>query len=88
MPVVSRVKDPLLGEKEHIVSSPVFEIDNHYQPIKAIGRGAYGVVCSAIDLRTGEKVAIKKIINAFSKQVPLTHPPKQLKSSLFPEFPS
>jgi hypothetical protein len=22
-----------------------FEIDTHYQPIKAIGKGAYGVVC-------------------------------------------
>lgn len=22
-----------------------FEIDEHYQPIKAIGKGAYGVVC-------------------------------------------
>lgn len=22
-----------------------FEIDQHYQPIKAIGKGAYGVVC-------------------------------------------
>jgi mitogen-activated protein kinase 1/3 len=42
-----------------------FEIDQHYQPIKAIGKGAYGVVCSAKNLHTGEKVAIKKIANAF-----------------------
>ena len=42
-----------------------FEIDQHYQPIKAIGKGAYGVVCSAKNLQTGEKVAIKKIGNAF-----------------------
>lgn len=32
---------------------------------KAIGKGAYGVVCSAKNALTGEKVAIKKIGNAF-----------------------
>jgi serine/threonine protein kinase len=42
-----------------------FEIDEKYQPIKAIGKGAYGVVCSAKNQVTGEKVAIKKISNAF-----------------------
>jgi serine/threonine protein kinase len=42
-----------------------FEIDEKYQPIKAIGKGAYGVVCSAKNQLTGEKVAIKKISNAF-----------------------
>lgn len=30
-----------------------------------MGGGAYGVVCSALDTETGEKVAIKKIPNAF-----------------------
>eukprot|EP00198_Chlamydomonas_reinhardtii_P001516 XP_001690852.1 mitogen-activated protein kinase 3 [Chlamydomonas reinhardtii] len=42
-----------------------FEIDTRYVPIKAIGKGAYGVVASAKDSVTGEKVAIKKIGNAF-----------------------
>mmetsp|Transcript_42494 Transcript_42494/g.136317 ORF Transcript_42494/g.136317 Transcript_42494/m.136317 type:complete len:374 (+) Transcript_42494:402-1523(+) len=42
-----------------------FEIDRRYTPIKPIGKGAYGVVCSAKDAETGEKVAIKKISNAF-----------------------
>jgi serine/threonine protein kinase len=37
-----------------------FEIDEAYTPIKAIGKGAYGVVCSA-KLKDKEKVAIKKI---------------------------
>lgn len=40
-------------------------IDERYEPIKAVGKGAYGVVCSAHDGVTGEKVAIKKITNAF-----------------------
>ena len=43
----------------------LFEIDEKYVPIKPIGKGAYGVVCSAKDSETGEKVAIKKIANAF-----------------------
>jgi serine/threonine protein kinase len=30
-----------------------------------IGKGSYGVVCSAVDNYTGEKVAIKKINNVF-----------------------
>ncbi|PRW45211.1 mitogen-activated kinase 3 [Chlorella sorokiniana] len=46
-----------------------FEIDTKYQPIKAIGKGAYGVVCSAKHADTGEKVAIKKITNAFENLV-------------------
>jgi hypothetical protein len=33
--------------------------------LQAIGKGAYGVVCSAKNTLTGEKVAIKKIGNAF-----------------------
>lgn len=36
-----------------------FEIDEAYTPIKAIGKGAYGVVCSA--KHKDDKVAIKKI---------------------------
>jgi serine/threonine protein kinase len=30
-----------------------------------VGKGSYGVVCSAVDNFTGEKVAIKKIHNVF-----------------------
>ncbi len=30
-----------------------------------IGKGSYGVVCSALDTKTGEKVAIKRIMNVF-----------------------
>ena len=40
-----------------------------YAPIKPIGKGAYGVVCSARNVDTDEKVAIKKIANAFENAV-------------------
>ncbi|KAG8056121.1 hypothetical protein GUJ93_ZPchr0001g31073 [Zizania palustris] len=38
---------------------------NRYKIQEVIGKGSYGVVCSAIDVHTGEKVAIKKIHNIF-----------------------
>ncbi|GBG24484.1 Mitogen-activated protein kinase [Hondaea fermentalgiana] len=38
-----------------------FDIDDRYSFIKALGKGAYGVVCSTRDAKTGNKVAIKKI---------------------------
>lgn len=38
---------------------------NRYQIREIIGKGSYGVVCSAVDNFTGEKVAIKKITNVF-----------------------
>jgi serine/threonine protein kinase len=38
------------------------------QPIKGVGKGAYGVVCSARVAGRPEKVAIKKIQNAFENE--------------------
>jgi hypothetical protein len=38
---------------------------NRYTIKEVIGKGSYGVVCSAVDNYTGEKVAIKKINNVF-----------------------
>jgi len=42
-----------------------FVVDSHYDYIKLIGRGAYGVVVSAMDKKNDMKVAIKKVHNAF-----------------------
>ncbi|KAK4741733.1 hypothetical protein SAY87_025321 [Trapa incisa] len=38
---------------------------NRFRIQEVIGKGSYGVVCSAIDTHTGEKVAIKKIHDIF-----------------------
>ncbi|KAH6795558.1 hypothetical protein C2S51_036544 [Perilla frutescens var. frutescens] len=38
---------------------------SRYRIQEVIGKGSYGVVCSAIDTHTGEKVAIKKIHDIF-----------------------
>jgi len=53
------------GKHNFLLWKNLFEIDVKYVPIKAIGKGAYGVVCSARNTDTGEKCAIKKITNAF-----------------------
>lgn len=55
----------IAGKQAYTIWGTLFELDDKYVPIKAIGKGAYGVVCSAKNTVTGEKVAIKKIQNAF-----------------------
>lgn len=54
---------------QFLVCGSLFECPARYLPIKPIGKGAYGVVCSARNLETNEKVAIKKITNAFDNAV-------------------
>ncbi|KAG9129594.1 hypothetical protein Leryth_014439 [Lithospermum erythrorhizon] len=47
-----------------------FEVSSKYlPPIQPLGRGAYGMVCSALDSETKEEVAIKKIGNAFDNRI-------------------
>lgn len=67
------------GKACYTVWSSTFEIDDKYQPIKAIGKGAYGVVCSAKNLVTGEKVAIKKIGKAFDNLIDATRTLREIK---------
>ena len=52
-----------------LVCGQLFEVDAKYKPIKPIGKGAYGVVCSASNSVTNERLAIKKISNAFENVV-------------------
>ena len=42
-----------------------FIVDDRYEYLKKIGHGAYGVVVAAQDRTSGDKVAIKKVPNAF-----------------------
>ena len=49
-----------------LVCGTRFDVDRKYRLIKPIGHGAYGVVCSAQNIETGEMVAIKKITKAFA----------------------
>ena len=45
----------------HYLASTTFTIDRKYSDLKAIGKGSYGVVCSALDAQSGKRIAIKKI---------------------------
>ncbi|CAI9094147.1 OLC1v1029836C1 [Oldenlandia corymbosa var. corymbosa] len=54
----------------HDVFGDVFEVPSKYvPPISPIGRGYYGLLCSAVNAETGEKVAIKKICDAFDSRI-------------------
>lgn len=46
-------------------SNTVFTVDKRYSFLKVVGSGAYGVVISCHDSKTGKDVAIKKIPKAF-----------------------
>merc|ERR1712054_216330 len=54
--MVSAPDDPLVN----------FACDPRYDVQSLLGQGSYGVVCAAVDQRTGEPVAIKKMSNVFS----------------------
>ncbi|KAL8250594.1 hypothetical protein R6Q59_034287 [Mikania micrantha] len=69
------------SEGKHYFSmwKALFEIDTKYVPIKPIGRGAYGIVCSSVNRETNEKVAIKKIHNAFDNRIDALRTLRELK---------
>ncbi|MBA0605171.1 hypothetical protein Godav_017775 [Gossypium davidsonii] len=47
-----------------------FEVSRKYAPpIRPVGRGAYGIVCAALNSETREEVAVKKIGNAFDNRI-------------------
>ncbi|CAA0812141.1 Mitogen-activated protein kinase 4 [Striga hermonthica] len=48
----------------------LFEVSSKYvPPLRPLGRGAYGLVCAAVNKETNEEVAIKKIGNAFDNRI-------------------
>lgn len=56
-------------QHSHAIIDIIVQIKSRYSLIRPIGHGAYGVVISALDKETGEKVAIKKISRAFEDPV-------------------
>ncbi|XP_067908439.1 STKc_p38 domain-containing protein [Heterodontus francisci] len=47
----------------------IWEVPVRYTDLTLIGSGAYGSVCSAIDRKTGEKVAVKKLHRPFQSLI-------------------
>lgn len=56
-----------------------FGVDAKYRVDKVLGKGSYGTVCSAIDIKTNNKIAIKKVSNIFDKEVLLKRAVRELK---------
>jgi len=54
------------NKSSFLVGRIKFELDSRYRLEKSLGHGAYGVLCSAKDITTGELVAIKKLRQVFS----------------------
>ena len=53
------------GKVSFVCAGTTFVVDDKFEYIKQIGHGAYGVVCSAYNLKDKTKVAIKKVPKAF-----------------------
>ncbi|KAK5775077.1 hypothetical protein PVK06_042944 [Gossypium arboreum] len=68
-----------MGKHYYTMWQTLFEVDTKYVPIKPIGRGSYGIVCSSINRETNEKVAIKKISNVFQNHVDALRTLRELK---------
>eukprot|EP00069_Balaena_mysticetus_P008147 bmy_05849T0 len=51
------------------VNKTAWELPKTYVSLTHVGSGAYGAVCSAIDKRSGEKVAIKKLSRPFQSAI-------------------
>jgi len=66
MSLASLFLNALQGYNSWTISGTKFDVEAKYRLIRAIGTGAYGVVVSAEDTSSGEKVAIKKVPSAFN----------------------
>uniref|UniRef100_A0A5F8H9I4 mitogen-activated protein kinase n=1 Tax=Monodelphis domestica TaxID=13616 RepID=A0A5F8H9I4_MONDO len=51
------------------VNKTAWELPKTYVTLTHVGNGAYGAVCSAIDKKSGEKVAIKKLSRPFQSEI-------------------
>ncbi|XP_069483951.1 mitogen-activated protein kinase 12 [Ambystoma mexicanum] len=60
---------PKRGYYRQEISKTMWEVRERYRDLLTVGSGAYGTVCSAIDKRTGTKVAIKKLYRPFQSEL-------------------
>eukprot|EP00667_Euglena_gracilis_P006801 EG_transcript_6866 len=67
-PSKSKITGPVdigSGRHQYTVHGTKFEVPKKYQLTKAVGFGAYGFVCAAINTENNSKYAIKKCQNVF-----------------------
>ncbi|KNC56041.1 CMGC/MAPK protein kinase [Thecamonas trahens ATCC 50062] len=70
-----------IGKHSFLVGGTEFVIDKRYvieHPV-ALGKGAYGTVCAAVDTVTGEEVAIKRIAEVFGHPIDAKRVLRELK---------
>lgn len=51
------------------INKTSWEVPERYRDLRQVGTGAYGTVCSALDSRSGTKVAIKKLYRPFQSEL-------------------
>lgn len=51
------------------IQKTTWDVPERYATLRPVGSGAYGTVCSAIDQKTKEKVAIKKLYRPFQSLI-------------------
>ena len=64
MSVVSRPSPnprAMSGWRKHKLGGHDMHLPTRFAPERIVGQGTYGVVCAAKDLRTGQRVAVKRI---------------------------
>lgn len=54
-------------------------LEHKYRLEEVIGQGSYGVVCSAVNTETGERVAVKRIMRVFEEAPEATRTLRELK---------
>ncbi|KAG8339480.1 Protein kinase domain [Trypanosoma vivax] len=64
------------------------EVPRRYEVRNVVGRGVYGIVCSAVDTTTNETVAIKKMNNVFANVVDGKRILRELKLLRFLKHPN
>uniref|UniRef100_A0A3P8ZXY8 mitogen-activated protein kinase n=1 Tax=Esox lucius TaxID=8010 RepID=A0A3P8ZXY8_ESOLU len=57
------MKRPTFYRQE--VNKTIWEVPERYQTLSPVGSGAYGSVCSSFDVKTGLKIAVKKLSRPF-----------------------
>ncbi|XP_061628412.1 mitogen-activated protein kinase 12 isoform X1 [Phyllopteryx taeniolatus] len=57
------------GYHRQEINKTSWEVPDRYRDLKQVGTGAYGTVCSAMDVRTRTRVAIKKLYRPFQSEL-------------------
>ncbi|XP_058245956.1 mitogen-activated protein kinase 13 [Hemibagrus wyckioides] len=69
VPSSAGMEEPQQQFNREEINGTVWEVPVKYVRLKQIGTGAYGTVCSAINEKTHEKVAIKKLHRPFQSEI-------------------